>query len=53
MNLFIIIAVVLGGGTMAADRLIYKIPSRLAVVLYGIAAILLIIGMIVRRKAGV
>ena len=52
MNVFMIIGLVLGGGTIAADHLIRKIPSKLAVVLYSIAAILLIVGMVVKKNAG-
>ena len=52
MNVFMIIGLVLGGGTIAADRLIRKIPSKLAVVLYSIAVILLIVGMVVKKNAG-
>jgi len=52
MNVFTIVGLVLGGGTMAADRLVRKIPGKLAVVLYSIAVILLIVGMVVKKNAG-
>ena len=52
MNVFMMIGLVLGGGTIATDRLIRKIPNRLAVVLYSIAASLLIVGMVVKKSAG-
>ncbi len=52
MNILIILAFILGGGTIAADHLIHKLPNWLAVVLYTAAVALFIIGMIVSRKAG-
>ena len=52
MNVFMIIGLVLGGGTIAADRLIRTIPSKLAVVLYSVAVLLLISGMVVKKIAG-
>ena len=52
MNIFIILALVLGGGTIATDHLIHKIPHWLAIVLYTAAVILFVVGMIVGRKAG-
>ncbi len=52
MSVFMIIGLVLVGGTIAADRLIRKIPSKLAEVLYSIAVILLIVGMVVKKNAG-
>ena len=52
MNVFMIIGLVLGGGTIATDRLIRKIPNKPAVVLYSIAVILLIVGMVVKKNAG-
>ena len=51
MNLLILIGVVLGGGVIAADRLIVPLPDRSAVVLYGMAAILMLAGMIVSKNA--
>lgn len=52
MNILIIIAFVLGGGTIAVDHLIHKVPHWLAIVLYTAAVILFVIGMVVSRKAG-
>lgn len=52
MNTLIIIAFVLGGGTITVDRMIHKLPHWLAIVLYTAAVILFVIGMIVSRKAG-
>ena len=52
MNRLIMIGIVLGGGTVAFDRLVHKIPQGLAVVLFSAAVILIIAGMIVTRAAG-
>jgi len=52
MNIFIIIAFILGGGTIATDHLIHKIPHWLAIVLYTAAVALFVVGMIVSRKSG-
>ena len=52
MNILIIVAFVLGGGTIAVDHLIHKVPHWLAIVLYTAAVVLFVIGMIVSRKAG-
>ena len=51
MNILLIIAFVLGGGTIAANR-IRELPRWLAVILYTAAVALFVIGMIVSRKAG-
>ena len=51
MNIMIIIAFVLCGGTLAVDRLTHKLPGWLAVALYAAAAVLFVIGMIVGRNA--
>ncbi len=51
MNILIIIAFVLGGGTIAANR-IRELPHWLAVVLYTAAVALFVIGMIAGRGAG-
>ena len=51
MNILLIIAFVLGGGTIAANR-IRELPHWLAVVLYTAAVALFVIGMLVSRKAG-
>ena len=52
MNIFIIIAFVLGGGTILVDHQVHKLPQWLAIVLYTAAVILFVIGMIISRKAG-
>ena len=49
MNALIIIGIVLGGGTIVVDRYLYKLPNWLAIVLYGIAVIIIITGMIKSR----
>ncbi len=51
MNILLIIAFVLGGGTIAANR-IRELHQWLAVVLYSAAVALFVIGMLVGRKAG-
>ena len=50
---FMIIGLVPGGGTIATERLIRQIPGKLAAVLYSIAVILLIVGMAVKKNAGI
>ena len=52
MHVMTLIGIVLGGATTVTDRVIHKIPNWLAVCLYGIALILMIAGLVVRRKAG-
>ena len=52
MSVFTIVGLVLGGGTMATDRLVHKIPGKLAVALYSIAVILMIVGMVLKKNAG-
>ena len=49
MNALIIIGIVLGGGTIAIDRFIKPIPNWLAIVLYAIAVILSVVGMLAKR----
>ena len=49
MNILIIIGIVLGGVTIITDRFIKPLPNGLAIVLYIIAVILIIAGMIVKR----
>ena len=49
MNALIIIGIILGASIMVTDRFIRNIPSRLAVVLYVVALVLIIAGMIVSR----
>ena len=46
MHITTIIGLVLGAGTILTDHLIVKIPSKLAVLLYSIAVILLVAGFI-------
>ena len=53
MHVMTTIGIVLGGATMLTDRIIHRIPGKLAVCLYGIALILMIAGFVVSRKAGV
>ena len=50
MNALIIIGVVLEGGTIVVDRYLYKLPNWLAIVLYAIAVIMIIAGMIKRSQ---
>lgn len=50
MNILIILAFVLGGGTIAVDRF-RRLPHWLAVVLFTAAVILFVAGMIVSRNA--
>ena len=52
MNTLIIVGIALYAVTNITDRFLYKLPSWLAVVIYGISAILIIAGMIIARKAG-
>ena len=49
MNILIIIGIVLSGGTIITDRFIKHLPNGLAIVLYIIAVILIIAGMIVNK----
>ena len=51
MNILIIIGIVLGGVTIVTDRYLYKLPNWLAIVLYSVAWILIIAGMIITRKS--
>ena len=51
MNILIIIGIVFGCGTIVTDRYLYKLPNWLAIVLYSIACILIIAGMIMTRKS--
>ena len=51
MNIFIILAFVLGGGTILFDRQVRRLPHWLAVVLFTAAVILFVAGMIVSRNA--
>lgn len=49
MNILNIIGIVLAGGTIAFDHLIHELPHWLAVVLFTIAIIMIIAGMIRSR----
>ena len=51
MNILIIIGIVLAGGVILTDHHIKPLPHWLAVVLYTIAVILIIAGMIVSKRA--
>ena len=53
MNVFLVTAFVLGGGTIAVNRFVRELPHWLAIVLYSIAVALFVTGMAVRSKAGV
>ena len=52
MNIWIILGIVLGAGEIFTDRVIYKVPSKLAVVLLVVALILIIVGIVIARRAG-
>ena len=52
MNILLILAFVLAGGTILVDHQVRKLPSWLAVVLYTAAVMLFVIGIIVSRNAG-
>ncbi len=47
--IMIIIGIILGGGTVVVDRYLYKLPNWLAIVLFLIAWIMIIAGMIKTR----
>ena len=49
MNWFIILGIVLGALTIVTDRYIHKLPNWLAIILFVIAWILIIVGMILTR----
>ena len=49
---WIILGIVLGAGEIFTDRVIHKVPSMLAVVLLVAALILIIIGIVIARRAG-
>ncbi|MBO4888107.1 MAG: hypothetical protein J5589_07335 [Firmicutes bacterium] len=51
MNIWIIIGIVLGAGVILTDRYIRHLPNWLAVVLYTIAVILILVGMIISRTS--
>ncbi len=52
MNLFILLAFALGGGTIALDHLTHKLPQWLVIILYTGAVILFVVGMLQGRGAG-
>ena len=49
MNVFIIIGIILGASVIVTDRYIHHLPNWLAIVLYTMAVVLIITGMIVSR----
>ncbi|MBQ7059711.1 MAG: hypothetical protein IJM83_10510 [Firmicutes bacterium] len=49
MNIWIIIGIVLGAGVILTNRFIRQLPNWLAIVLYTIAVILILVGMIISR----
>ena len=51
MNKIIIIGIVLGGATIVVDRCFHKLPDWLAIVLFTIACIMIIAGMVITRKS--
>ena len=51
MNIMIVIGIVLGAGTIVMNRIFYKLPNWLAIVLFTIAWIMIIAGMIITRKS--
>ena len=51
MNVMAIIGIAIGGATTGIDRLLCRLPNRLAVVLYILAVILIIAGMIISRQS--
>ena len=51
MNVLILAGIVLTGGTAAFDRLVRGLPHWLATALYASAAVMIIAGMIAKRRA--
>ena len=51
MNILIVIGIVLGGGTIVVDRYFLKLPNWLAILLFAIAIVLIIAGMIITRNS--
>ena len=49
MNVFIIIGIIMGASVIVTDRYIHHLPNWLAIVLYTLAVVLVITGMIVSR----
>lgn len=52
MNLFIIIGIVLGAATILIDHLTHKLPQWAAILLFSVAVILVIVGMIISKAQG-
>ena len=50
MNIMIVIGIVLGAGTRVVDRFLHRLPNWLAIMLYAIAVIMIIAGMVITRK---
>ena len=51
MHSLTLIGIVLGGAVIATDHLIRRIPNWLAILLYSIAVVLCIAGMLISRQA--
>ena len=49
MNVLIIIGIILGASVIVTDRYIHHLPNWLSIVLYTLAVVLVITGMIVSR----
>jgi len=49
MNRITVVGIVLGACILFVDRYIVKVPSWLAIVLYIVAVLLIVVGMIVTR----
>ncbi len=50
MSRLIFCGLILGGGSIAFDRLLWKLPDGLAVALFSTAMILVVLGMIRSKK---
>ncbi len=50
MHLLTMLGIALGGGTIAVDHLLVKLPDWLAITLFSAAWVLIIVGMLLRRK---
>ena len=51
MNIMIVIGIILGCGTIIVDRYFLKLPNWLAILLFAVAIVLIIAGMIITRKS--
>ena len=51
MNKLIVIGIGLGGGTIVVDLYFLKLPNWLAIVLFAVAIVLIIAGMVITRKS--